>query len=186
MSIILANASLQVFLDNQWKIFGFSVIQHMHLESIVKELGVQQHPPSPLLVQRLETTPPSNEEIARRWFEILSEHLSSMKSSHLYPVNVLSIIPGFSQDQLVKLSLLQIVPKPISGNSEYLTPVQCYLGKSAKDDFYSKLFHFVNFGTVANRFLDACYAKNEPSEEDIAESLLDDPGKFYDLAGRER
>ena len=44
----------------------------------------------------------------------------------------------------------------------------------------------MNFGTGAILFLRACGAKNEPSEEDVAANLVDDPERFYELAGPER
>ena len=65
----------QVFLDNKWEVFELSVIQHRDRESILEELGVQRDPSSSLLLQLLEGKP-SNEETARRWFEILSDHVS--------------------------------------------------------------------------------------------------------------
>ncbi|KAH0828805.1 hypothetical protein J3R83DRAFT_3253 [Lanmaoa asiatica] len=158
-----------VFLDNKWKTLGFSVILYRLLENVLEELGVQRHPPPSLLLQLLKTEPPSNEKIAREWFEILSNHVSS-----------------FAQHELDSLSQSPIIPKTISGDRKWLTPVQCYLGKSTKHELYSELFHFVNFGTGAIQFLRACGAKNEPSEEDVATSLINDHERFYRLAGRER
>ena len=94
---------------------------------------------------------------------------------------------GFAQNELDALSQLSIVPKTISGQErEWLTPVECYLGKSTKHDLYSMLFHFVDFGQKAIQFLRACGAKNEPSEEDVAKYLVENHDKFYKLAGHER
>lgn len=95
----------------------------------------------------------------------------------------IDVIPGFSPCELDRLSQLRIVPKTVSGHREWLPPVQCYVGGRMGHDFYSKLFHFVNFGPMANRFLNACGAKIEPSEKDVVESLIDDPERFYELAG---
>ena len=41
----------------------------------------------------------------------------------------------------------------------------------------------MDFGFSANSFLSACGSKNEPSVKDIAESLVEDPQRFYNLAG---
>jgi len=65
----------------------------------------------------------------------------------------------------------------------FLQPTQCYFGRAAQDNFHSKLFTFVDFGPLANNFLMACGAKQEPSVDEIAQMLLTDPFKFYDLAG---
>ncbi|KAF8552603.1 hypothetical protein OG21DRAFT_1443221 [Imleria badia] len=156
-----------VFLGTRWKALGFSVIQDGHQKYPVTELGVQQHPPTSTLIRLLETTPPTNEETARQWFETLFECISS-----------------FSQMELTKLSELPIVPaRSSTGGWEHLAPARCYLGEGTKDKFHAKLFVFVNFGSPANLFLRACGSMNEPPVQDIAESLVGDPERFYNLAG---
>ncbi|KIK92678.1 hypothetical protein PAXRUDRAFT_829728 [Paxillus rubicundulus Ve08.2h10] len=156
-----------VFYGNQWKALGFSIVQSNFREATEK-LGVKQHPPTPMLLSMLEKTPPASEAIARQWFDTLSEHISR-----------------FTQSQLVILSGLPIVPRKGSVNQplQWLAPSQCYLGDGTKGEFHSKLFVFVDFGPVANRFLSACGSKNEPSVEEVAEILIRDPKKFYELAG---
>lgn len=65
--------------------------------------------------------------------------------------------------------------------------MQCYFKGDSQAQFHSKLFTFVDFGPNANAFLSACGVKNEPSVEEIAKILLDNPRQFYDLAeGREK
>ena len=76
-TVLPANTPLQVFLDIRWKALGFSVIQDSYRKAPVTELGVQQHPPTSMLIQLLETTPPSNEVMARQWFESLFECIPS-------------------------------------------------------------------------------------------------------------
>ena len=89
---IPSNLSLQVFLDSQWKTLGFSVIQDKNRERVLEEMGVQRHPPSSLLLERLEKEPPSNEEIARQWFEILSNHVSSKQSPFPWSCRDLDVV----------------------------------------------------------------------------------------------
>ena len=90
---------------------------------------------------------------------------------------------AFRQHELAVLSELPIVPTTnTSGVQQWLTPTQCYLG-GGQDDFHSKLFVFVNFGSTANRFLNACGSRNEPSVKEVAESLIDNPERFYSLSG---
>lgn len=97
--------------------------------------------------------------------------------------NYSNIRPAFSQRELTGLSELPIVPIRSSIGCKHLAPVQCYLDEGTKDDFHAKLFVFVDFGSTANRFLRACGSKNEPFIKDIAESLVEDPKRFYNLAG---
>lgn len=77
---------------------------------------------------------------------------------------------------------MQIVPTRSSSDLQWVTPVQCYLAEP-KDEFTRNLFIFVDFGMKATQFLSACGAKDEPSVKDIAESLINDPERFYMLAG---
>lgn len=62
-------------------------------------------------------------------------------------------------------------------------PNRCYFKGGSHQEFYSRLFSFVDFGTSANSFLNACGTKEEPSAEDIAELMSHDPHKFFELIG---
>ena len=64
-----------------------------------------------------------------------------------------------------------------------LSPSQCYFKGEFAHQLYSKLFAFVDFGSSANSFLNACGTKGEPSVEDVVTVLLEDPRRFFDLAG---
>lgn len=63
-----------------------------------------------------------------------------------------------------------------------LAPKNCFVGKPSSE-FYSKLFSYIDFGELGNSFLSSCQAKREPTVDDIALALIDNPGRFYDLAG---
>lgn len=177
-----ANIIFQVCLSTRWKALGFSVVQDNYRKALVTELGIQQHPPTSRLLQLLETTPPSNDDAARQWFESLLECIPS-KCLYIMRCIYSNITAGFSQRELARLSELPIVPTRFPSGWQQLAPAQCYLGEGTKDEFHAKLFVFVDFGPTANRFLKACGSKNEPSVKDIAESLLEDPERFYGLAG---
>lgn len=93
-----------------------------------------------------------------------------------------SIVSDFTKDHLRELSGMQIVPTRSLGILEWVSPAHCYLAEP-KDEFTRNLFVFVGFGENANRFLSACGSKDEPSVRDIVDSLIDDPTRFYELAG---
>ena len=91
--------------------------------------------------------------------------------------------------ELVKLSKLAMVPTTTGGSEKYrlLPPSQCYFAGDSNAQFHSKLFVFIDFGSLANGFLSACGTKREPSVEEIAQILLDNPRRFYELAeGRDK
>jgi hypothetical protein len=74
-----------------------------------------------------------------------------------------------------------------SSTTRMLPPTQCYFLKDARGQFHSKLFISVDFGPRANSFLSACGTKDEPSVEEIANILLNNPKQFYEIAeGRDK
>lgn len=71
-------------------------------------------------------------------------------------------------------------------STQLLPPNRCYFKGQSNAQVHSKLFTFVDFGP-GNIFLSACGTKHEPSVEEIAKILLDDPRRFYQLAdGRDK
>jgi hypothetical protein len=96
----------------------------------------------------------------------------------------------FSQTELRKLSETPFVPvKSIGDQSIFrrLQPIQCFFSGTGGSELHSKLFSFVDFGARANMFLGACGTRQEPSVEEIAQILLADPRRIYELAnGREK
>ena len=97
------------------------------------------------------------------------------------------IYPDFHEFELAKLSMMPIVPThddpPESTVPRRSPPNQCYFKAESSPQFYSKLFAFVDFGPSANGFLNACGTKGEPSVEDITAALVEDPPRFFQLAG---
>ena len=108
-------------------------------------------------------------------------YLEAMSFSHY--------LVGLSLGYLQKLSDTPFVPVESTGykgDIKMLQPRRCFLGKQ-RSELHSKLFAFVNFGTRANKFLKGCSTSEEPSAEDIAQVLLADPWRVYELAnGREK
>ncbi|KAF9219018.1 hypothetical protein BS17DRAFT_468537 [Gyrodon lividus] len=156
----------EVCSSTQWKALGFCVVQDRYLSAPLHQLGVTQHPPTSKLLDLLEKTPPPDEETAGHWFGVFFDHMAS-----------------FSPPDLIKLSGLPIVPTGPSSAPEFLPPTKCYLDQGIKPVLYTGLFVFVNFGTKANRFLSACGSKNKVPIEDVAEALIENPERFFKLAG---
>lgn len=101
----------------------------------------------------------------------------------------------FSPKELKTLSQALFVPIKAStlggekstARIRLLAPSQCYFKRENNAEIHSKLFTFVDFGTQANQFLSACGTKHEPTVEEIAQILLDDPRRFWQLAeGRDK
>jgi hypothetical protein len=118
-TVLPVSIPFQVFLGIRWKALGFSVIQDRYRKAPVTELGVQQHPPASTLIQLLETTPPTNEETARQWFESLFECIPSRCSFilalHITPIAFQAFRNGSVLDSPSCLWFLRNLP-PV-GNS---------------------------------------------------------------------
>ncbi|RPD65851.1 hypothetical protein L226DRAFT_529987 [Lentinus tigrinus ALCF2SS1-7] len=156
----------EVFSTPEWAALGFMVVDPSLRGEALIHLKVQEHPPGPRLVNLLKSTPPPTEDVARQWFTTLA-----------------SRVTAFSPTEFRALSQTPIIPvKSANGAFRHIAPSQCYFKGDSQAQFHSKLFTFVDFGTTANTFLSACGVKHEPSVEEIAKILLDNPRQFYELA----
>lgn len=158
----------EVFARPEWSSLGFSIVSpELSQEDLVK-LGIPDHPSSTLLVKLLTNTPPDDEEVAKQWFTLMAGHVTE-----------------FSPAQLQVLSQALIVPikSGIDKTLQLKAPRQCYFrSRTDVQQLHSKLFTFVDFGLTANQFLSACGTKREPTVEEVAQILLEDPRRFYEMA----
>ncbi|EJD01998.1 uncharacterized protein FOMMEDRAFT_109078 [Fomitiporia mediterranea MF3/22] len=165
----------QVFMNSDAAVFGFLVAHSDVRDDAQARLKLKQHPPLSAILPILEKSPPKDPSLARKWFETLAGRITEL-----------------SPAQLKKLTQMQIVPvaQPLSAakdvekvQARLLAPKDCYFKREGSENLHSKLFVFVDFGTKANAFLSACGTKHEPSVEEIVQILLEDPKRFYRLAG---
>ncbi|KZT69065.1 hypothetical protein DAEQUDRAFT_751065 [Daedalea quercina L-15889] len=158
----------EVYASSEWASLGFATVDPSLRADALLRLKIREHPPTAALVHLLQISPPSNDAVAREWFGVLASRIAE-----------------FSPNQLKTLSQMPIVPVTTQGEKQtrMMAPSQCYLRGQTEAQLHSKLFIFVDFGTRANQFLSACGSKQEPTVEEIAKIILDDPRKFYQLAG---
>ncbi|KAF8497460.1 hypothetical protein F5888DRAFT_1613660, partial [Russula emetica] len=161
----------KVCTDPMWTALGFAVVDPMLPDGAARKLRLNHRPQDSDLVTLLERSPPEDETTARKWFEILSDYVSGLSLGYLQILSETPFVPVESTGY--------------KGDIKRLQPRRCFLGKQ-RSELHSKLFAFVNFGTRANEFLKCCFTSEEPSTEDIAQVLLADPRRVYELAnGRE-
>ncbi|KZT11459.1 uncharacterized protein LAESUDRAFT_720694 [Laetiporus sulphureus 93-53] len=159
---------LEVFASFCWAQLGFTVVESsLRMEALMK-LRIDEHPPTSALVNLLQSSPPTTESTAREWFSILSSRVTDFFPSQLKVLSQMPFIP---------------VPNFENGTTRMLPPSQCYFRGASDANFHSRLFVFVDFGAQGNQFLSVCGTKHEPSVEEIAGILLQDPHRFYELAG---
>ena len=66
---------LEVFSNPDWQSFGFPVLDPDLRRDAVNILQIQEHPSTDQLLDRLKESPPTAEDQAREWFEILSRRV---------------------------------------------------------------------------------------------------------------
>jgi hypothetical protein len=156
------------------------------------KLNLNKHPPTSELVSLLKRSPPGDEATARQLFQALSGCVSR-RIFYLFLFESVLIfsryLVDFSRAERHEVREIPFVPVKSTGDkniTKRLQPIQCFLG-TAKSELYSKLFAFVDFGARASIFLGACGARQEPYVEDIAQILVTEPRRVYELAnGREK
>lgn len=65
-----------MFALHQWKVLGFSVVEDAVWDIAVSKLGLMKHSHATRIVTLLEKTSPQYQNVAHRWFEILSGHVA--------------------------------------------------------------------------------------------------------------
>lgn len=68
----------QVFSKPEWSQLGFLVV-HPSIQADVIKLQIKEHPTTNQLVDLLQRTRPTDPEIAKKWFSILSVRVSGKK-----------------------------------------------------------------------------------------------------------
>lgn len=176
----------------EWAELGFAVVDPTLHDGMARKLKVKKSPSTSNVLAVLKKSPPEDEATARRWFDILSGHVSGrMFYPYLfrYILNLSRCLVDFSPAERRQLQEIPFVPVKSTGEKSVikrLQPIHCFLGK-ASSELHSKLFVFVDFGAHANVFLGACGSRQEPSVEDIAHILITEPRRVYELAnGREK
>ncbi|WWC89285.1 uncharacterized protein L201_004206 [Kwoniella dendrophila CBS 6074] len=159
----------KVFTNPECSILGFSVAQPIVAapENAAK-LGIQSDPPMSQLVDALKANVTRDTAKARKLFDYMSTRLGHSMPSSLDPLRSFAFIPVTSSN----------------GDTNFYKASQVYfVSKEGREDLYKSAFTFVDFGERANIFLRYCGVKSEPSVKDIAQLLMNEPGKMLEQAG---
>lgn len=154
------SSRIQAYIESDSQVMGFWTITTV-IRPYAVRLKLAPRPPIPQLIYALKERPPKDRRMATSYFNYLSKNHE------------------FAQAQTEELSTLAFIPLD---DSTLVTPKDCYIGRPSIH-LYRQLFTFVDFGNLANAFLQECLAKREPTPDDIANALIRDPKKFLQLAG---
>ena len=166
----------EVFTNAEAAVMGFYVAgPEINLADLPK-LGLRSNPTANQLIGRLVNAPTKDEAQARKIFEYLAT------------------VPEFSLNDFAQLRGAEFIPvrrskRPATGDAApagevvLVAPMNCYFGGSASNIQFRDVFFYCDFGSVAGAFLKNCGVRNEPSIEEVAERLVSEPQRFYQLAG---
>ncbi|GAC95754.1 hypothetical protein PHSY_003330 [Pseudozyma hubeiensis SY62] len=172
----------EVFTNAEAAVMGFPVAgPEINLADLPK-LGLRSNPTATQLIGKLVNTPTKDEAQARKIFEYLAT------------------VPEFSLNDFAQLRGAEFIPvrrtkrgatAGVAGDSAasqpievfVVSPMNCYFGGSTSDVQFRDVFFYCDYGSVAGAFLKNCGVRNEPSIEEVAERLVAEPQRFYQLAG---
>ncbi len=172
----------EVFTNAEAAVMDFPVVgPEINLADLPK-LGLRSNPTAAQLIYKLVNAPTRDEAQARKVFEYLATvpefSLNDFASCEL-PSSSRASQQGRTASDAAKESSAAAA----SGEVVLVAPMNCYFGGSASDTQFKDVFFYCDFGSVAGAFLKNCGVRNEPSIEEVAERLVSEPQRFYQLAG---
>ncbi|KAG5437655.1 hypothetical protein PCANB_000692 [Pneumocystis canis] len=152
------------FSNKSCSVFGFKVLRY-DLISEAKKFGVQSDPNIDDVISVLINFPPNTIGLAQIQFEYLACRLNELKKNVLEKLNKTKFIP---------------IEDCHSKKIKYLSPNSCFIEKD-DSSFYAQIFDFVDFGYKANVFLKACGTMTQPTFHQLAELLVKDSKRIFNL-----
>ncbi|KAG8933600.1 hypothetical protein FRC02_011522 [Tulasnella sp. 418] len=167
----------EVFMDPECAVMGFSLAKQGLRNVVCTKLRLQMDPPTCSIMDILLASPPADPETARKCFEYLTSRMAEFSSAEIDRLREAPIVPTTPSET----GSSDIVQELIMAR-----PRECFFKcdrELSSSRIYAKLFTFVDFGATANHFLRVCGVKDQPSIQDVATLLVEDPKGFLELAG---
>ncbi|GES75226.1 hypothetical protein GLOIN_2v1492674 [Rhizophagus clarus] len=154
----------ECFINPKCSIMGFQVVRQ-DLKYQVEKLGVLQNPDPEQLLEKLKKNRPQDENKGKEIFEYLASQQGDFITSDWNTLNYLEFIP------------FRVYPDIII----HASPFKCFF--KIQEDFLNGFFLRVDFGEKANKFLQSCGVKNEPTPVDFAELLVNSSRELMNSNG---
>ncbi|GAA6015207.1 hypothetical protein JCM11491_000504 [Sporobolomyces phaffii] len=158
----------EVYGNPEAALLGFSILSPKYAAE-ESRFRIARDPPSSKLVTALVSTPPPDLAAAGKIFGYLSSQVSHFTPADLESLRWGAFVP---------------IRRP-GGKIELVSPLNLFFSSdSTLPAGLRNLFVTVpDFGPQARPFLVACGVKESPSTSEVANMLIGDPKKFYDLCG---
>ncbi|PKC14058.1 hypothetical protein RhiirA5_269102 [Rhizophagus irregularis] len=156
----------ECFINPDCMIMKFNAI-HQDLRFQAEQFGVRQHPSRDKLLSRLIEDPPRDENKAKDVFEYLASRQGDFNH--------------FDWNKLASLKFIPIRNKTQPNEIVLTDPRSCFF--KGQEESLNDFFSYINFGPRANRFLQSCGVKDEPSPIEFAELLVKSSHKLWNSIG---
>ncbi|RIA91695.1 hypothetical protein C1645_692396 [Glomus cerebriforme] len=153
----------ECFINPECMVMKFQAV-HQDLRFQAEQFGVRQHPSRDKLLNRLIENPSQDENKAREIFEYLASRQGD-----------------FNQFDWNKLAGLKFIPIRSKNVIVLTNPRSCFF--KGQEESYHDFFSYIDFGSKANKFLQACGVKDEPSPIEFAELLVKSSHKLWNSIG---
>ncbi|KAI9783718.1 MAG: hypothetical protein M1816_001199 [Peltula sp. TS41687] len=163
-------APAECFLNERSTILGFEILKkHLHIHAV--KFGVKEHPPIDECVKRLMKAQPGTKIDARLMFAYFGSRLAEIKERTLQQLGSVPFVP------IIKENGAKIQGSKSSPDIRFISPQSCYLEHNS---IYGEIFDYVDFGTEANAFLEACGSKRSPDAKELAKLIAKGPATVFD------
>ena len=159
----------QCFTNGKAAILGYDILR-TDLQPHANKFGVQTNPPVVECADRLIKSPPDSHRQALEVFGYFSQRLGDMSRQ---------LTDSLGQAAIIPISDRSSSEKPLI---RFISPRSCFLGKGGK---YEDIFDYADFG-IGNAFLLACGSKHEPTVSELAQLVVREPARIFDLIQLER
>ncbi|GES82823.1 hypothetical protein GLOIN_2v1661590 [Rhizophagus clarus] len=154
------------YINPDCMIMNFKAI-HQDLRYQAEQFGVRQHPSRDKLLSRLIEDPPRNENKAKEVFEYLASRQGDFNHS--------------DWNKLVDLRFIPIRSKTQPNEIVLTDPRSCFF--KGQEESLNDFFSYIDFGARANKFLQSCGVKDEPSPIEFAELLVKSSHRLWNSIG---
>ncbi|CAO3598362.1 unnamed protein product [Absidia cylindrospora] len=163
------------FTNQDATVLNFQVL-HQDLILVRDKLGVRENPSPDRLLEAFQQQISMDSNIMKGKLEYMAGRMGDFVYDHWEKLRNLAFIPVVDK----RKSLSSVTSS--SPNMLMVRPTECYF-ESDDTNFHKELFLFVNFGSLANSFLRSCGVKDEPTILELANMLVKDPQRFWNLCG---
>ncbi|RUS32742.1 hypothetical protein BC938DRAFT_474458 [Jimgerdemannia flammicorona] len=171
---------MDCFTNSACAILGFNIL-HPELKPNANKFGVAENPPRQKLMQRLLANPPRDHEKAKAIFEYLASRQGDFSTPDWNNLRIQKFLP-VADKAAAAVAGDATRPSAATVKTILVEPTSCYF-ESDKASFLKELFTYVDYGAVANGFLRSCGVKDEPTTIELAQMIVRDPQRYWQLSG---